>query len=288
MGCEVRRIRYDGFQAFTNAASQVAAEFNDWFCQSPSPNQVVVVTHSMGGLVMRWLLNQGSNPQSGFYNPLWAEIGQRVRYVVTVQAPHTGSPGAAALWGSSSSDWQNAVGAAANFFGVRTRNEGYCSDEDINNCASWFMQPSVLEEASTATGWMGDSLRNKSLYTIAGDSVANSSTPIECPDDASEGEPDDDRLRNAWFVLFPGHTDGGDGLVDRGSAHGFNPSTNDWMPGVTTWIDMKANHHQGRHDDHVGCIWDRLNEQRYSDYPGTYIGHYGFNLPWSGENHVSR
>ena len=69
--CAILRVTYDGTQSFFNAAHQVASAFNNWFCSSPSPNQVVVVSHSMGGLVMRWLLNHGANPQSAYYTPLW-------------------------------------------------------------------------------------------------------------------------------------------------------------------------------------------------------------------------
>jgi hypothetical protein len=272
--CQIVRIRYDGMHAFFNGAHQVASDFNDWFCSSQKPNKVVVVTHSMGGLVMRWILNHAANPQSGYYSPLWAEIAARISYVITVQAPHTGSPAAAALWGSSPSDYQNAVGDVANFFGIRTRDEGYCDASNNTNCASWYMQPTVLEEASSPSGWMGDALRAQTLFTIGSDSVGFDSGPETRTDLA---------LAAVWTLLF-GDTDGGDGLVDRPSAHGFNPSTGNWIAGpLTTWIDMKANHHQARYNDYYmhETVYDRITETRHSNYPGSYIGEFGMNLPWS-------
>lgn len=274
-GCAIRRIRYDGNAAFFNGAVQVASELNDWFCNVPEATNVVVVTHSMGGLVMRWILNHSANPQDPSYQPFWNELSQRLKYVITVQAPHTGSPSAAALWGSSPSDYQNAIGDIVNFFGIRSRNEGHCSEEDQSNCASWYMQPSVLQDASVPDGWMGDAFRTTTLFTVGSDSVGF---------DSGNEESEDIALLAAWELLF-GNSDGGDGLVDRPSAQAFNPATQDWIPGaLATWLDMKANHHQGRHDDFSGPIWDRLADLHTSNYPGSYIGENGMNLPWSALN----
>jgi hypothetical protein len=272
------RIPYDGTQSFFNAAHQIASALNDWFCMSPSPNQVVVVSHSMGGLVMRWLLNHGANPQSGYYSPLWGEIVPRIRYLISVQAPHTGSPPAAALWGSSESDYQDAVGDVVNFFGIRSRYEGHCSPSDISNCASYWMQPSILQEGSLPSGWMGDASRTKPIYTVGSDSAGfDSGTETSA----------DLGLAAVWELLF-GSTNGGDGLVDRDSAQGFNPASGNWIPGpLSTWIDMKANHNQARYNDYnlQDKIWDRISDQVYSGYPGSYIGEYGMNLPYSAANH---
>lgn len=125
---------------------------------------------------------------------------------------------------------------------------------------------------------MGDALRAQALFTVGSDSVGFDSGRETATDLA---------LLAAWELLF-GSSDGGDGLVDRGSAQAFNPSTGNWIPGpLWTWLDLKANHNQARYDDYFmeNKVFDRISDTVYSGYPGSYIGEFGMNLPYSAINH---
>ncbi len=67
-------------------SSGCIAEQVTQFINDRGIDDIIVLTHSMGGLVFRWLL---SNPS---YDPRFPQIIEKVRYVNAVAPPNAGSP----------------------------------------------------------------------------------------------------------------------------------------------------------------------------------------------------
>lgn len=88
---------YDGTQWMWQAADQVASQLYD-FINQKKIDDLVVVTHSFGGIVMRWIC---SNPD---YNPRYPTIIKKLRWVNTIAAPAKGSE-AADMAGELSGSW---------------------------------------------------------------------------------------------------------------------------------------------------------------------------------------
>ena len=90
-------VHYDSNQIMWTAAGQVAGQIYDWM-NATGVDDIVVNTHSFGGVVFRWILS----------NPTWYSryqpIIDRVRWVNTIAGPHKGSE-AADLAGTLSGSW---------------------------------------------------------------------------------------------------------------------------------------------------------------------------------------
>lgn len=88
---------YDGTQYMWVAAGQVAGQITTWM-NANGIDDIVIETHSFGGVVMRWLL---SNPT---YDSRYPAIISRVRWVNSIAPPNKGSE-AADLAGTLSGSW---------------------------------------------------------------------------------------------------------------------------------------------------------------------------------------
>lgn len=88
---------YDGTQYMWVAAGQVAGQITAWM-NANAIDDIVVETHSFGGVVLRWLL---SNPD---YDSRYPAIISRVRWVNSIAPPNKGSE-AADLAGTLSGSW---------------------------------------------------------------------------------------------------------------------------------------------------------------------------------------
>lgn len=88
---------YDGTQYMWVAAGQVAGQITTWM-NANAIDDIVVETHSFGGVVLRWLL---SNPS---YDSRYPAIISRVRWVNSLAPPNKGSE-AADLAGTLSGSW---------------------------------------------------------------------------------------------------------------------------------------------------------------------------------------
>jgi hypothetical protein len=272
--CVGRIIRYNGSTGddWWVHTPDVAAELNAFINDEGIPSgQLIIVTHSMGGLIVRFLLNGGS-PGNSYY-PGWlgdyTGIVDRTKYVITVQAPHVGSQGADALAGSSSSSFANALAGIAEDFGFLS---------ETNETDS--METGLMQGASRSdTGWMGDVSRQEAdrwIFTIGGLSTGPESREGSCP-----GNNDDCKLAAAWAIVHPSDNVAGDGLVERDSAQGFNPAVPEWVPGFWTFIDADLNHNQGRYNMHVASYWDYIlnNQSWQEDYIMTHVGMNILNMP---------
>ncbi len=88
---------YDGTQYMWVAAGQVAGQITTWM-NANGIDDIVIETHSFGGVVMRWLL---SNPT---YDSRYPAIISRVRWLNSIAPPNKGSE-AADLAGTLSGSW---------------------------------------------------------------------------------------------------------------------------------------------------------------------------------------
>lgn len=88
---------YDGTQYMWVAAGQVAGQITTWM-NANAVDEIQVVTHSFGGVVLRWIL---SNPT---YDSRYPEIIARIQRVNALAPPNRGSE-AANLAGTLSGSW---------------------------------------------------------------------------------------------------------------------------------------------------------------------------------------
>ncbi len=157
-GCAVLVTGYDGTAAFWDAAAAgaVAQQIDAFVAQNAVPDgQLVLIGHSMGGLVARWIVNNGVGGAAYYnYNGDYATVARKTKTVITVATPHLGSPDADAVYGTSDTLCGNFVGALAGWLGER-------SD------ATYWLRTFQLEYASASGSWMGDAGRWRTLYTIA-------------------------------------------------------------------------------------------------------------------------
>ncbi len=144
-GCAVLVTGYDGTAAFWDAAAgAVAQQINAFVAQNAVPDgQLVLVGHSLGGLVARWIVNNGVGGAAYYnYNGDYATVARKTKTVITVATPHLGSPDADAVYGTSDTLCGNFVGALAGWLGER-------SD------ATYWLRTFQLEYASASGSWMG-------------------------------------------------------------------------------------------------------------------------------------
>jgi hypothetical protein len=318
--CAIYRVGYNGLSAWyaDDAAGQVATQINQFIDEYAIPDsELIIITHSMGGVLGRWILNNGvaTAPYYNYSGQDYERIAQKTKYMITIQAPHWGSQVADAIYGQADNYFSDAAGAIAVEFA------GQDQSEARNSIRREYMRDATL--------WLGDAGRYRTLYTVAGESV---------DDDAGEGMENDGQLqtawagvcyRRAWFngwgslcnlsdIAFLGAVGAavgaatfdnvaGDGLVERLSAAGQRyivPASTSIHrgrpPGIGTspdapprppqpvlssiegayrhWLDIHDNHNQGRFDMHYAPITDNVSGTQTSNYPGSYIGSYGLAL----------
>lgn len=292
--CAAFRVGYDGLDYWweANAAGKVAEQLNQFITSWSIPDgQLTIITHSMGGIVGRWILNNGVNNAPFFnYNGDYATIARKAKALITVMAPHSGTQVADAIYGEADHFISDGEAYIALVFGGQDRSNARNS-----------MRRAYMHDAAT---WMGDAGRSTTLYTVGGDSV---------DDDAGEGMEDDGNLQLAWQAVCyaRGWLNGGgtlcgiplvagitftpvvgDGLVELFSSVGTLPSTGGWRGGSLTrrfiegarreWLQVHDNHNQGRYDKHWANVIDKIAGTSGSAYPGSYIGAHGLDFPCSG------
>jgi hypothetical protein len=291
--CAIFRVGYNGYDYWwqNDAAGLVARQINQFIDQEAIPDgRLIIVTHSMGGVLGRWILDNGV-ANAPFYNyngDDYEKIVRKTQYMITVDAPHGGTQVADAIYGEADHYFSDAGGAMALIFGGQDRSNARDS-----------LRRGYMADAAT---WMGDAGRYRTIYTVGGDSVE---------DDAGEGMDADGDLqtawggvcyRRAWFngwgalcgvpgvAVFTFNDVAGDGLVELASAGGtilkasfvaVITHTNVIAGARRNWLNIHDNHNQGRYDMHSAPIHDLIGNATQNNYPGSYIGQYGLNLPCS-------
>lgn len=143
---------YDGTQYMWVAAGQVAGQISSWMYAN-AIDDIVVETHSFGGIVVRWIL---SNPT---YDSRYPAIISRIRWVNSIAPPNKGSE-AADLAGTLSGSWL--TGWLVDLVGQ--------NNDSTRNCRTDYM---AYYNQYYLKGTSGRPALPKSLYNIAGTGLWN-------------------------------------------------------------------------------------------------------------------
>ncbi len=289
-GCQVWRVGYDGDQTWWHqrAAGRISASLNDFITKYNIPDgRLILVAHSMGGVVARYVINNGT-PQSPYYNEYtWVDprmdydlVRRKTAYLITLQAPHTGSQAADSLYGDADHALANGAGNIARAFNIKDPTP-----------ATSVMTRAYMEAAGAPGGELSDEGRLTNIYTVAGGSTED--------DSGNDSETDGD-LSLAWVMLcykrgaanswgaacqwdvWNFETVPGDGLVEQRSGHGqwLRPNGNGKGPNgapvisgaLQPWLDITHNHNHGRWDDLIAPIVDHVALKAGQHYLGQYVG----------------
>ncbi|MBI5516872.1 MAG: hypothetical protein HY909_24010 [Deltaproteobacteria bacterium] len=254
-------------------AGSVTRQINDFITENSIPEgRLLLVGHSLGGVVLRWIVNNGE-PGSLYYNyegSDYARVVRHTRYVITLASPHLGSQAADAVYRQGDTFCGNFIGSIAGLFGYRTP-------------ATEALRRVSLEGASAQGGWMSDEGRTRAIYTVAGRRW-----------DSGNGSREDYLLQSAWWCMGLSACSScsntpGDGVVTEASAAGiFERSGSDdersWQEGQrlggrrVDWLRVDHNHHHIRLDDQRLDAWDAREGQAMVLFPGSYLGQRGRNL----------
>jgi hypothetical protein len=143
---------YDGTQFMWTAGDTVAEQIHTWMLAN-GVDDIVVNTHSFGGVVFRWIL---SNPT---WDPRYQPVIDRVRWVNTIAGPHKGSE-AADLAGTLSGSWL--TGWLVDLVGQ--------SNDSTSNCRTDWM---AYYNQYYLKGTAGRPPLPRTMYTIAGTGLWN-------------------------------------------------------------------------------------------------------------------
>jgi triacylglycerol esterase/lipase EstA (alpha/beta hydrolase family) len=138
---------YDGTQFMWVAGNQVAGQIHTWMLAN-AVDDIVVETHSFGGVVFRWIL---SNPT---WDSRYQPIIDRTRWVNTIAGPHKGSE-AADLAGTLSGSWL--TGWLVDLVGQ--------NNNSTNNCRTDWM---AYYNQYWLKGTSGRPALPRTMWTIAG------------------------------------------------------------------------------------------------------------------------
>jgi len=258
--CKARMIGYQGLVSFDSEVPYVAQQLVDFVNDEQIPDGgLMIIAHSMGGLVSRYLMNSLEPNSPTLLEREWrpgdldnlAVLRAKMSQVITIQTPHFGSEGADGLFGEASRRDGNALGELLIDFGLESPSEAY-----------WSLRRSYLELRADT---MGDEGRTIPIWTIGGENTegAWSRRNSTEPEDSRDG-----KLHLASVLVFG--TDGSkimrnDGLVEARSAHGKSIQKEGHYLGAGTdlrytsdravagafynWLTTPLNHNHGRLSD---------------------------------------
>jgi hypothetical protein len=145
-------VHYDGTQFMWVAGNTVAEQIHTWMLAN-GVDDIVVNTHSFGGVVFRWIL---SNPT---WDARYQPVIDRVRWVNTIAGPHKGSE-AADLAGTLSGSWL--TGWLVDLVGQ--------ANDSTSNCRTDWM---AYYNQYYLKGTSGRPPLPRTMYTIAGTGLWN-------------------------------------------------------------------------------------------------------------------
>lgn len=143
---------YDGTQYMWVAAGTVAGQIYNWM-NANAIDDIVIETHSFGGVVIRWIL---SNPT---YDSRYQPIISRIRWVNSIAPPNKGSE-AANLAGTLSGSWL--TGWMVDLVGQNTDSTKNCTTSSMSYYNTYYLK-----------GTAGRPALPKTIYNIAGTGLWN-------------------------------------------------------------------------------------------------------------------
>jgi hypothetical protein len=237
-GCSTLMVRWNSSLDFVSQSQDVTNQLANFVTAKAIPaNQLMIVAHSMGGLITRYILN----------NSLLLVNGQTVltatKYLVTSQTPHLGTKASDSLaYEAGDGVYGDVVSTIARRFEDR-------------NAASDAMRRVDMEYASTSGGWMNDVFRAKKIYTIEGWQTGEAAGPTEGL--GSQYTWDLDKIwgglcyKSHWMNAYQCGTVYGDGLVEMLSAYGRFSRSGTWDG--TRGADGKPQHYFADNQSLAAC-----------------------------------
>jgi hypothetical protein len=143
---------YDGTQYMWVAGGTVAGQITSWM-NANAIDDIVVETHSFGGVVIRWIL---SNPT---YDSRFPAIISRIRWVNSIAPPNKGSE-AANLAGTLSGSWL--TGWLVDLVGQNNDSTKNCTTSSMTYYNQYYLN-----------GTAGRPALPKTIYNIAGTGLWN-------------------------------------------------------------------------------------------------------------------
>ena len=286
--CTFLRVGFDGGSPWWSekAAGAAARALQEFIVSEQIPDgRLLLVGHSMGGLVARYIVNNGDE-DAPYFNEYagrdarmdYGLVHRKTGAILTVATPHTGSEAADAFRGKADHGWSNAGAALLRFLGVVR-----------DSAAMESLSRATMEAAGAPGGDMADEGRTIPIFTVA-------ATTVDPTPGAQRITRADRRLGLAWGLicgrpsvlnlwgvgcgrgLDPTTALAGDGVVSRASAHG------DWTRGPLDrpplggvwrpYRDVAVNHSQSRY---LAQSWDLiagvLTEMATPAAPPAYAPH---------------
>ncbi|HUR83134.1 MAG TPA: hypothetical protein VM733_20425, partial [Thermoanaerobaculia bacterium] len=136
-------VAYDGTQYMWVAGGQVAGQIYNWMMAN-AIDDIVVETHSFGGVVIRWIM---SNPT---YDSRYQPIIDRIRWVNSIAPPNKGSE-AANLAGTLSGSWL--TGWMVDLVGQNTDSTKNCSTSSMSYYNTYYLKGTAGRPALPKTVW---------------------------------------------------------------------------------------------------------------------------------------
>jgi hypothetical protein len=143
---------YDGTQYMWVAGGTVAGQIYNWMMAN-AIDDIVIETHSFGGVVIRWIL---SNPT---YDSRYQPIISRIRWVNSIAPPNKGSE-AANLAGTLSGSWL--TGWIVSLVGQNNDSTKNCTTSSMSYYNQYYLK-----------GTSGRPALPKTIYNIAGTGLWN-------------------------------------------------------------------------------------------------------------------
>lgn len=200
---------YDGTQYMWVAGDTVASQIYSWM-NTNGIDDIVVETHSFGGVVIRWIM---SNPT---WNSKYQPIINRIRWVNSIAPPNKGSE-AANMAGTLSGSWL--TGWLVTLVGQNNDSTRNCTTSSMSYYNQYWLK-----------GTSGRPALPRTVYNIAGWGLWN--------DYWGKFHSEDIGLATLSGVAgMPGEDDG---MVSDYSAHAVG----------INWFDTEANHHHNRRNDY--------------------------------------
>ncbi len=267
--CVTWAVAYDGTKDWAAESPRVAASLNAFVDRSRIPDgALVLVGHSMGGLVVRFILDNGE-PNAPYFNHGGADFARlraKTRHAITLQAPHMGSEAADALFGEASTVGGRLTGLVARWYGGHEATPARRS-----------MRKGYMEDAAR---WMGDEGRTRTIWTLAGTSTRGpGSSWVDAPGIVATPAEADVRADDvdAWRASVALDLEGAfpnDGLVEAASAHGRSIEKG-WTWGLR-WPPWRLDYEEperamkGAHEPWVSTPLNH-NHGRYSALPTSFV-----------------
>jgi hypothetical protein len=200
---------YDGTKIMWTSADTVATQITNWV-NANAITDIVIETHSFGGIVIRWML---SNPT---YNVKYQPIINKIRWINSIAPPNKGSE-AANLAGTLSGSWL--TGWIVSLVGQNNDSTKNCQTANMAYYNQYYLK-----------GTSGRPALPKTVYNIAGWGLWN--------DYYYRFHSEDFGLATLSGVAgLPGEDDG---MVAQYSAQSVG----------TVWFTTEANHHHNRRNDY--------------------------------------